>query len=110
MITNVHELPARLLRDRETMNAPIDTLLEAAARPDTDDNRLGEMVRANMFRQKLEFLLQIVQQWIAGGGLGCSTGDPSTDQMQWTGLWAKDHAKKVDWVTVGRYGGDTMNA
>jgi len=61
-----------------------------------------------MFRQKLEFLLQVVNQWIAGGGLGCML--PGEEQLQWTGSWVKDHAKKIDWITVGRHGGDEVKA
>lgn len=81
----------------------LDTTSSGAA-----DAELGQIVGANMLREKLEFLLQIVEQWIAGGGLGCSKTDNTG--MQWQGLWVKDHAKKVDWVTVGRWGGDDNRA
>ena len=106
-ISAENELPSRLLRERETINYPVATLLDAS-RSTSDDPSLGALVEANMFRQKLEFLLQVVDQWRAGGGLGCSiSGD---EQLQWTGSWVKDHAKKVDWITVGRYGGDEIKA
>jgi len=106
-MAETHELPARLLRDREVLNQPVETLL-TASRSESGASALTEIVRANMFEEKLRFLLQIVDQWIGGGGLGCSrVGD---EQLQWNGLWVKDHAKKVDWVTVGRYGGDELRA
>jgi len=106
-MAETHELPARLLRDREVLNQSVETLL-TASRSSSGSSALTEIVRANMFEEKLEFLLRIVDQWIDGGGLGCSGN--THEQLQWDGLWVKDHAKKVDWVTVGRYGGDEMRA
>lgn len=100
-----HELPARLLRDREVINQPVETLLSAAR---SGKSTLSEISKANMFEEKLQFLLQIVNQWIGGGGLGCA--QPSDEQLHWTGLWVKDHSKKVDWITVGRRGGDVVKA
>ena len=100
-----HELPARLLRDREVLSESLETLL-AAARARSGSSTLADTVRANMLPEKLEFLLRVLNQWICGGGLGCSR--PEEEQLQWDGLWVKDHARKVDWVTVGRLGGDEI--
>jgi len=65
----------------------------------------AEIVNANMFEQKLEFLVHVLEQWIGGGGLGCAEVD---EKLQWHGLWVKEHARKMDWVTVGRLGGDDI--
>merc|ERR1712070_1216720 len=46
------------------------------------------IIRANQLHEKLDFVLQVVEQW------------------EWMGLAVRDGAKKVDRVTVGRYGGD----
>lgn len=64
-------------------------------------------VKVNAMTEKLGFILQVVGQWIAHGGLGHL--DEDTDQgekLYWEGLMVKDGARKVDRVTVGRYGGD----
>lgn len=100
-----HELPARILRDREVVNQSVETLLNAAR---SSKSTLSEIAKANMFEDKLRFLLEVLNQWIGGGGLGCSR--PSDEQLQWNGLWVKDHSKKVDWITVGRRGGDNIKA
>lgn len=60
-----------------------------------------------MVEEKLVFLLQILDQWIEGGGLGCARFD---EKLQWQGLWVQEHARKIDWVTVGRLGGDDIKA
>lgn len=99
-----NELPARLLRDREILSQSVHKLLHGSQAGSEDD--FADIVRANMFEQKLEFLLQVLDQWLEGRGLGCA--GPGSERLQWNGLWAKDHAKKVDWVTVGRSGGDEV--
>lgn len=99
-----NELPARLLRDREIHNHSLHKLLHGSQAGSDDD--FANIVRANMFEEKLEFLLQVLDQWLDGQGLGCAGS--GNERLQWTGLWAKDHAKKVDWVTVGRFGGDEV--
>lgn len=102
-----NELPARLLRDREIIEHPIDALL-SSSHSNAEEIRLAELVKANMFEEKLSFLLQVLDQWVGGGGLGCA--QDTDDRLQWEGLWVKDHSKKVDWVTVGRHGGDELKA
>jgi serine/threonine protein kinase len=71
------------------------------------------LVRANHIAEKLAFVRDVVAQWIANSGLGRLDGDDDDDGdaargISWEGLTVKDNAKKVDRVTVGRYGGDDV--
>lgn len=102
-----NELPARLLRDRTILDKPLESLLYGCQTAG-DNMPFADVVKANMFEEKLEFLLQVMDQWLEGGGLG--RAPEGSDKLQWNGLWVKDHAKKVDWITVGRSGGDEIKA
>ncbi|PSK60803.1 hypothetical protein B9Z65_953 [Elsinoe australis] len=96
-----NELPAGMLRDRQVLVDSTESFLQAARSSKTSDVTT-QLVRANMLEEKLEFLVRVVDQWTTAGGIGCSqSGD---EQLRWDGLWVKDHAKKVDWITVGRFG------
>ncbi|KAF2151122.1 kinase-like protein [Myriangium duriaei CBS 260.36] len=98
-----NELPAELLRDRQVLAHSTESFLQAA-RSSSASNATARLVRANMLEEKLLFVVQVLDQWTQAGGVGCSKeGDA---RLRWDGLWVKDHAKKVDWITVGRYGGD----
>ena len=63
-------------------------------------------------QEKLDFVLQVVEQWERNEGLGRLDGDQDGyrmaegEKLEWMGLAVRDGAKKVDRVTVGRYGGD----
>lgn len=101
------ELPASLFKDRRILSYSTEQFLQAA-NSDPSTSELASIVSANMFQDKVEFLIRIVSQWIDGGGLGCSReGEP---KLEWEGLSVKDHAKKLAWTTVGRRGGDEMKA
>lgn len=66
-------------------------------------------VKANNMSDKLSFILSVVDQWISNGGLGRlddDRGDGCGEKLYWEGLMVKDGARKLDRVTVGRYGGD----
>ncbi|KAI7209792.1 Pkinase-domain-containing protein [Hortaea werneckii] len=70
------------------------------------------IIRANQLQEKLDFVLQVVEQWERNEGLGRLDGDEDGyrmaggEKLEWMGLAVRDGAKKVDRVTVGRYGGD----
>ncbi|EME79573.1 uncharacterized protein MYCFIDRAFT_156841 [Pseudocercospora fijiensis CIRAD86] len=67
------------------------------------------IVKANQLADKLAFVQDAVSQWVANGGLGRLDEDDATgDKLYWEGLTVKDGARKVDRVTVGRYGGDDV--
>jgi hypothetical protein len=70
-------------------------------------------VKANQIWEKLSFVLRVVEQWVRCGGLGRLDADEEAqsaighgEKLYWEGLCVKDGARKVDRVTVGRYGGD----
>jgi len=105
-IQQSNELPTRLLRERETLAHPTHSMLYGS-QPGRGQRMFAEKVKANMVEAKLVFLLQILEQWIEGGGLGCAKRD---EKLQWQGLWVQEHARKIDWVTVGRLGGDDIKA
>ena len=64
-------------------------------------------MKANSVAEKLKFVLDIVGQWISNGGVGRLDEDEERgEKLYWEGLMVKDGARKVDRVTVGRYGGD----
>ncbi len=71
----------------------------------------ARVVKTNAIADKMTFVLEVVKQWISNGGLGRldgdgDCGDGQGEKLYWEGLMAKDGARKVDRVTVGRYGGD----
>ncbi|KAF2717429.1 kinase-like protein [Polychaeton citri CBS 116435] len=65
------------------------------------------IVDANKLGEKLSFVLQVVEQWIDHRGLGKVDEDERRgERLCWEGMSVKDNARKVDRVTVGRFGGD----
>lgn len=103
-IEQQNELPVRLLRERETLFRPVHALLYGS-QSGRGQKAFAEIVNANLMEEKLAFLLSVVNQWIEGRGLGCAGSD---EKLQWHGPWVKEHARKIDWITVGRRGGDDV--
>lgn len=101
-----NELPSRLLKGRETMMHSIHALLYGS-QSGRGQKSFAEIIKANMVEQKLAFVLDVLDQWIKGGGLGRTATD---ERLQWQGLWVNDHVRKIDWNTVGRLGGDDVEA
>lgn len=66
------------------------------------------LVKANQLVQKLEFVRDVVGQWVGNGGLGRLDEDFGTgEKLYWEGLSVRDqNVRKVERVTVGRFGGD----
>lgn len=102
-----HDLPTKLLRDRQTLVHSIHALLYGS-QAGRGQKLFAEMVQANMVEEKMQLLVQVLDQWIAGGGLGCVGG--AEERLQWQGSWVNEHARKIDWVTVGRLGGDEIRS
>jgi len=95
------ELPYRYIKQREVLSGSISGLLYGMA--DGASNVVAT-TEANLFRNKLQFIIDVMDEWVVGGGLGCSTNGPQ--KPKWDGPHLED-GKKQDWVTVGRQGGDT---
>lgn len=71
------------------------------------------VMRANQLALKLEWIGRVVGQWLGNEGLGRLDGDgdemvDGLGDLEWRGLAVRDGARKMDRVTVGRYGGDDV--
>ena len=73
----------------------------------------ARIVKANALREKIQFVQDVVEQWIDNGGMGRLHGDADmkdlgiTRALAWHGLAVKESGKgALNNVTVGRYGGD----
>ena len=106
-IEEKHDLPSKLLRDRQILAYPIHALLYGAQAGRGQKSFAG-MLQANRVEDKFALLVQVLDQWIEGGGLGCAGAEE--ERLHWRGLWVNEHARKIDWVTVGRLGGDEARA
>jgi myosin-1 len=95
------DLPYKYIKQREVHSGSISGLLYGFASDDASD--IVATTEANFFRKKLRYVLDVVDEWVAGGGLGCSNS--GTQTPKWDGPHLED-GKKQDWVTVGRHGGD----
>ena len=69
--------------------------------------QMRKVIEANMLESKLEFIIRLMDRWSAAGGIGCLP--PEAQKLQWEGPQLTS-GKKADWVTVGRFGGDTARA
>ncbi len=64
-----------------------------------------DIIEANHLDDKLKFIIRLMDQWVAAGGLGCLLSD--AQNLQWEGPQLSG-GKKLEWVTVGRFGGDAI--
>ena len=95
-------LPAHIA-GREVLGDTVRGLLHESGRA------RARVVRANEVERKLGFVVEVVGQWIANGGLGRLDADEDVgtgEKLCWEGMMVKDQARKVERVTVGRFGGD----
>ena len=93
------------MSSREVFSDTITSLLHEGGRV------RARTVKANAISEKLSFVLDVVGQWISNGGLGRLAEDGDSqglrgEKLYWEGLMVKDGARKMDRITVGRYGGD----
>jgi myosin-1 len=92
------DLPMKHIKARETLSGSIQCLLHNAG-------ERKAMMRANLLQEKIQFIADIANLWVTGGGLGCRP--VGAQWPRWPGPHLEDAGgKKVDWITVGRYGGD----
>jgi serine/threonine protein kinase len=84
---------------RDEMSLPLEDIL-------TDTLRRSEMevIRTNEIKEKLCWVRAVVGCWLKEGGLG-RMGE---ERLGWSGLQERRNDKqvKLQWVTVGRFGGD----
>ncbi|KAI2640437.1 kinase-like protein [Hypomontagnella submonticulosa] len=113
------ELDESALDERAVLSYPLQTLLNFATKPAIRPTRNATRKRpeinpmlqgipaANDFRRKIEFIKNIIKEWVANGGLGNSVMDREHRQ-QWTGCRETVHSgpSKHVWVTIGARWGD----
>ncbi|KAI1649743.1 kinase-like protein [Daldinia loculata] len=113
------ELDETALDERAVLSYPLQTLLNFAAKPAIRPTRNATRKRpeinpmlqgiptANDFRRKIEFIKNIIKEWVVNGGLGNSNMDRERRQ-QWTGCRETMHSgpSKHVWVTIGARWGD----
>jgi hypothetical protein len=119
------------LDDRTVLSYPVQTLLNFSVTPKQPATRtasgagsrstsnstrrrpeispdLQGIPAANDFRRKIEYIRNVVREWVANGGLGNSDLSPA-GRMRWDGVrekrFAQPNAKKL-WTTVGARWGD----
>lgn len=97
------DLPFKYIRSREILKSSLRNLLYGSAEVTV---AFRKMTEANLLRQKLEFIISVMDEWVTAGGLGCLS---EPDSLKWEGPQLED-GKKQDWVTVGRFGGDGIKA
>ncbi|KAK4629278.1 Serine/threonine-protein kinase plo1 [Fulvia fulva] len=97
------ELLPQHVNSRQVFADSIESLLFSS-------NRIRQRtVKANQLSDKLKFVLEVVDQWVSGSGLGHLDEDEGAERLYWEGLCVRDqNQRKVDRVTVGRFGGDAV--
>lgn len=109
---------AAALDDRAMLSYPLQTLLnfqtKSTARAGTTrrrpeiDPELQGIPAANDFRRKIDFIKNVVKEWVTNGGLGNSNMSRET-RLRWLGYRETVNAtipQKHVWVTIGARGGD----
>lgn len=98
------ELLPHHVATREVLAGSVQSLLH-------DSNRLrSRLCKSNKLAEKLDFIHEMVSQWIEHGGLGRMDEDEGGEKLRWGGPSIKECARKPDSITVGRYGGDVGRA
>ncbi|KAK8162821.1 P-loop containing nucleoside triphosphate hydrolase protein [Phyllosticta citrichinensis] len=85
------ELPFKYIRQRNVLTCLLRTLLHAQG---ANGAEIKALASANLLKEKLDFIVMVVDAWICGGGLG-----RSSDRLQWNGPQLDD-GKKQDWITA----------
>ena len=113
---------AAALDDRATLSYPLQTLLNFQSKPAAArstrtttsrrrpeiDSELQGIPTANDFRRKIEFIKNVVKEWVVNGGQGNSSMSRET-RLRWTGFREVVNAtipQKHVWVTIGARWGD----
>ncbi|KAH6610868.1 serine threonine kinase [Trichoderma cornu-damae] len=119
-LASTGSIGATALDDRATLSYPLQTLLNFQTKPSARatttasrrrpeiDPELQGIPAANDFRRKVEFIKNVVREWVANGGLGNSSMERES-RLRWTGYRETVHAtapQKHVWVTIGARWGD----
>lgn len=122
MLAREGTIGAAALDDRAMLSYPLQTLLNFDSKPSASrttrtattrkrpeiDPELQGIPNANDFRRKINFIKNVVKEWVTNGGLGNSSMGRDT-RLRWTGYREVIHAgapQKHVWVTIGARWGD----
>lgn len=98
------DLPWKHIKSREILHGSLQQLLYGSA-DKTDPVPVKEITEGNALREKLEFLLSVVEGWLEGGGLGRLA---NLHDYTWKGQQLDEKDKKLDWASVGRRGSEAF--
>ncbi|ROT40030.1 serine/threonine-protein kinase plo1 [Sodiomyces alkalinus F11] len=116
-------LTSTALDERAMLSYPLQTLLNFQTKPSTTRStrtttttrrrpeipaELQGIPAANDFRPKIEFIKNVVKEWVTNGGLGNSAMSRQ-ERLRWTGYRETVNVPiptKMVWVTVGARWGD----
>ncbi|KAL2444581.1 Cell cycle serine/threonine-protein kinase CDC5/MSD2 [Exophiala dermatitidis] len=92
-------ITAEAMERRDQLSLPLEDIMVNILRRSE-----MEIIRTNEIREKLSWIRAVVGCWIKEGGLGWM----GEEKLGWSGLQERrdDKRIKLQWVTVGRYGGD----
>ncbi|KAK6864921.1 hypothetical protein PG995_001449 [Apiospora arundinis] len=113
------ELDETALDERAVLSYPLQTLLNFAAKPAIRPTRnttrkrpeinpmLQGIPSSNDFRRKVDFIKNVVKEWVVNGGMGNSNMTRDR-RLKWTGCRETVHSgpSKHVWVTIGARWGD----
>lgn len=101
LLEETGNVPWRHVKARANLRGSLQQLLYGSA--DKEDT-YKELTESNLLRAKIEFVYTVVREWTEQGGLGCLI-DPKV--YSWSGPQLEE-TKRLDWASVGRYGGDVF--
>ena len=121
-LAKIGSIGAAALDNRAMLSYPLQTLLNFQAKPSAArstrtasarrrpeiDSGLQGIPAANDFRRKVEFIKNVVKEWVLNGGLGNSSMKREA-RLRWTGhreTAAVTEPQKQVWVTIGARWGD----
>jgi myosin-1 len=102
MMEESGNVPWKYVKARSILQGSLQQLLYGSA--DKEDS-YKEQTESNLLRPKIEFIYNLVAEWCQEGGLGCLV-EPK-DHV-WNGPQLEE-TKRLDWASVGRYGGDVFS-
>jgi hypothetical protein len=88
-------MPLNIVRSRVVLSGSITKLLhDPSERP---------LTKANLLKQKLQYVHSLLSMWLEAGGLGCRLEEHSWPR--WNGPQLDEQAYKTfDWIIVGKTG------
>ncbi|ORY66423.1 uncharacterized protein BCR38DRAFT_456979 [Pseudomassariella vexata] len=113
------ELDENALDERAVLSYPLQTLLNFSCKPAIRPTRNATRKRpeinpmlqgipaANDFRRKVDFIKNVVKEWVTNGGMGNSAMSRER-RLKWTGCreTVRSGPSKHVWVTIGARWGD----